>query len=41
MLAFPLVKMGHPKWALEDIAMFGAIPGTIIFQPADGISTAS
>jgi transketolase len=29
---------GPSQMALEDIAMFGAMPGTIIFQPADGIS---
>lgn len=30
---------GPSQMALEDIAMFGAIPDTIIFQPADAQST--
>jgi transketolase len=30
---------GPSQMALEDIAMFGAIPDTIIFQPADAVST--
>jgi transketolase len=29
---------GPSQMALEDIAMFGAIPDTIIFQPADAVS---
>jgi len=31
---------GPSQMALEDIAMFGAIPDTIILQPADAVSTA-
>jgi transketolase len=31
---------GPSQMGLEDIALFGAMPGTTIFQPADGISTA-
>ncbi len=30
---------GPSQMALEDIAMFGALPDTIIFQPADAVST--
>ncbi|WP_449437062.1 transketolase [Pedobacter steynii] len=30
---------GPSQMALEDIALFGAIPGTLIFQPADAVST--
>ena len=30
---------GPSQMALEDIAMFGALPDTIIFQPADAICT--
>jgi transketolase len=31
---------GPSQMGLEDIALFGAIPGTIILQPADAVSTA-
>jgi transketolase len=31
---------GPSQMALEDIAMFGTLPDTIIFQPADATSTA-
>lgn len=31
---------GPSQMALEDIAMFGAIPDTIILQPSDAVSTA-
>lgn len=31
---------GPSQMGLEDIAMFGAIPDSIIFQPSDGMSTA-
>ena len=31
---------GPSQMGLEDIAMFGAIPGTIILQPADAVSAA-
>jgi transketolase len=30
---------GPSQMALEDIALFGALPDTIIFQPADAVST--
>jgi transketolase len=30
---------GPSQMALEDIAMFGTLPDTIIFQPADAVST--
>lgn len=30
---------GPSQMGLEDIALFGAIPGSIILQPSDGIST--
>ncbi|HSX40338.1 MAG TPA: transketolase [Candidatus Saccharimonadales bacterium] len=31
---------GPSQMGLEDIAMFGALPGTIIMQPADAVTTA-
>ena len=31
---------GPSQMGLEDIALFGSIPGTIILQPADAVSTA-
>lgn len=31
---------GPSQMGLEDIALFGALPDTVIFQPADGVSTA-
>jgi len=31
---------GPSQMGLEDIALFGALPGTVIFQPADAVSTA-
>ena len=31
---------GPSQMGLEDIALFGALPGTTIFQPADAVSTA-
>ncbi len=31
---------GPSQMGLEDIAMFGALPGTLIFQPADAVATA-
>lgn len=31
---------GPSQMGLEDIALFGALPDTVIFQPADAISTA-
>jgi transketolase len=31
---------GPSQMGLEDIALFGALPGTVILQPADAISTA-
>lgn len=30
---------GPSQMGLEDIALFGAVPGTVILQPADGVST--
>ena len=30
---------GPSQMALEDIALFGAVPGTVILQPADAVST--
>jgi len=30
---------GPSQMGLEDIALFGTLPGTIIFQPADAVST--
>lgn len=30
---------GPSQMALEDIALFGALPDTVIFQPADAVST--
>ena len=31
---------GPSQMGLEDIALFGAIPDTVILQPADAVSTA-
>src|SRR5258705_10985897 len=31
---------GPSQMGLEDIAMFGTLPGTIILQPADAVSAA-
>ena len=31
---------GPSQMGLEDIALFGALPGTVILQPADAVSTA-
>ena len=32
---------GPSQMGLEDIALFGTLPGTVIFQPADAVSAAS